>query len=155
MTRAGAPRPWAALLVAAALSLNLLHAESGTIEKIEVQGLARMTREAFNHALGLKVGDPYDPGRIRARYRRLWELGLFENITMEAEDGTEGGKVLIVKVKERPVLTSVNYEDNKVLTRTQIEDRLKERKVTLDVGKPLNHKAIFDTESVIRDMLGE
>jgi len=33
MTRARAARPWAALLVAAALSLSLLHAESGTIEK--------------------------------------------------------------------------------------------------------------------------
>ena len=44
MTRAGALRPWAALLVAAALSLNLLHAESGTIEKIEVVKQARVRR---------------------------------------------------------------------------------------------------------------
>jgi outer membrane protein insertion porin family len=139
--------------------IALLHspaqAESGTVEKIEVQGLLRMTTEAFNHALGIKAGDPYDPAQIRARYRRLWDLGLFETITIEAEDGPQGGKVLIVKVKERPVLTAVTYEDNKVLTRTQIEDRLKERKITLDVGKPLNHKAIFDAESSIRDLLGE
>jgi outer membrane protein assembly factor BamA/mono/diheme cytochrome c family protein len=142
-------------LVVAVLLANLLFAESGTIEKIEVQGLVRMTSEAFHHALGLKPGDPYDPVHIRAQYRRLWDLGLFDNITMEAEDGASGGKVLIVKVKEKPVLTSVTYGDNKVLTRTQIEDRLKERKVSLDVGKPLNQKAIFDTESIVRDMLGE
>ena len=32
---------------------------------------------------------------------------------------------LVIKVKERPVLTAVTYEDNSVVTRTAIEDRLK------------------------------
>ena len=36
----------------------------------------------------------------------------------------QGGKVLVIKVKERPVLTTVTYEDNSVATRTAIEDRL-------------------------------
>ena len=142
-------------LCACAATLTLSLAQSGTIESVEVQGLVRMTSEAFAHAFAIRAGDPYDPARVRAQYRALWELGLFDDLTVEAEDGPGGGKVIIVKVKERPSLASVTYQDNKVLTRTSIEDRLKEKRVSLDVGKPLNLKSITDAESEIRQMLGE
>jgi outer membrane protein insertion porin family len=90
------------------------------VESVQVQGLVRMTNEAFAHALGIRAGDPYDPDRIRIAFRRLWALGIFDDITVDAEDGPQGGKVLIIKVKERPSLASVSYQENKVLTRTSI-----------------------------------
>ena len=142
------------LAVAACLAPGV-PAQQGTVEEIQVQGLNRMTREALLHVFGLRVGDAYDTERIRAEFRKMWNLGIFSDITVEAEDAPGGGKVVIVKVKERPVLTSVSYADNKVLTRTQIEDRLKERKISLDPGKPLNLKTVFEAESAIRDYLGE
>jgi outer membrane protein insertion porin family len=146
------------VLIALALTLLLpisSLAQSGSIESIEVLGLYRMTREAFLHALGMKVGDSYDEGRLRQRYKALWDLGLFEDIVIERETGPQGGTVLVIKVKERPVLTSVTYEDNKVATRTSIEDRLKEREIGLDLGKPIDMRAIFFAESAVRDLLGE
>jgi outer membrane protein assembly complex protein YaeT len=143
------------VLAVAALAAGTARAQPGTVETVEVQGLARMTKEAFLHAFAIRAGDPYDLGRVRTEFRKLWNLGLFSDIVVEAEDGSGGGKVLIVKVKERPYLNSVTYQENKVLTRTQIEDRLKERKVNLDVGKPLNMKSVFEAESTIRDYLGE
>jgi len=141
--------------VAIALAVSLAHGQSGTVESVQVQGLVRMTNEAFAHAFGIRAGDPYDPVRIRTAFRRLWSLGLFDDITIDAEDGPQGGKVLIVKVKERPSLASVSYQDNKVLTRTTIEEGFKEKKIVLDVGKPLNLKTIADAESEIRVMLGQ
>ena len=129
--------------------------QSGTIEGVEVLGLVRMTTEAFHHAFGIRAGDPYDVNRIRAQYRHLWSLGLFDDIKILAEDGANGGKVLVVRVKERRTLNAVTYEDNKVLTRTTIEDRFKEKKISLDIGKPINLRSIFDAENTIRDLLGE
>jgi outer membrane protein insertion porin family len=130
-------------------------AQSGSIERIEVLGLYRMTHEAFLHALAMKIGDPYDEGNLRQRYKALWDLGLFEDIVVEKETGSEGGAVLIFKVKERPVLSAVTYEDNKVATRTNIEDRLKEREVRLGLGKPIDMRAIFFAETAIRELLAE
>ncbi len=130
-------------------------AQPGTVESVEVRGLERMDRGAFLHAFGVRGGDPYDPKRIQAQFRKLWQLGVFENIRIEAEDGPGGGKVLLVVVEEKPLLNAVTFEENKVLTRTQIEDRLKERKIGLEVGKPLNLKTVYEAESAIRDMLGE
>jgi outer membrane protein insertion porin family len=145
-------------LIALALTLLLpisSLAQTGTIEQIEVLGLYRMTREAFLHAFGMKAGDSYDEGRLRQRYKALWELGLFEDIVIEKETGPQGGVVLVVKIKERPVLTSVVYEENKVATRTNIEDRLKEREIGLDLGKPIDMRAIYFAETAIRDLLAE
>lgn len=148
---------WAAglALVLAGAVAPPTRAQSGTIEDVQVVGLVRMTNEAFGHAFAIRAGDPYDPATIRRQYRRLWDLALFDDLTIDAEDGPGGGKVLIVRVKERRVLTSIAYQDNKVLTRTAIEDRLKEKKIALEIGKALNLKAIFDTQAEIRNLLGE
>lgn len=124
-----------------------------TVERIEIQGLFRMTESAFLHALGISPGDPYDEDQIRDRFRSLWEMGLFSDIVIEAEDGPEGGKVLVVKVTERPVLSSVTYADNKVLSRTAIEDGLREREVDLGIGRPLDLDKIGAAEQVIRELL--
>src|SRR5262245_19554072 len=141
--------------LAIALAVSIVHGEPGTVEDVQVQGLVRMTNEAFAHAFGIRAGDAYDASHVRIAFRRLWALGLFDDIVIDAEDGPKGGKVLVVKVKERPSLASVSYQDNKVLTRTTIEEGLKEKKLVLDVGKPLNLKTISDTESEIRMMLGQ
>jgi outer membrane protein insertion porin family len=141
--------------VSVALAASLAHGQSGTVESVEVQGLVRMTNEAFAHAFGIRAGDPYDPARVRSAFKHLWSLGLFDDITIDAEDGPQGGKVIVVKVKERPSLASVTYQDNKVLTRTTIEEGLKDKKIVLDVGKPLNLKTVADAENEIRMMLGQ
>jgi outer membrane protein insertion porin family len=148
-------RPLFALLLVWALLPVPLSAQTGTVEDVLVTGLNRMTREAFLHAFGVRPGEPYDKRQALAGYRRLWDLGLFEDLVLETEVGQKGGTVLVVKVVERAVLSSVEYEENKVLTRTSIEDRLKERKAPLDIGKPLNLKSVAAAEQVIRDMLGE
>ena len=114
-----------------------------------------MTRQAFLHAFGVSEGDPYDPARIQARFRSLWGLKLFEDITVDAEEAPGGGKALVVKVRERPVLSSITYDDSSVVTRTQIEDRYKERDIGLAIGKPLDMGAVFFAESSIRDLMGE
>ena len=145
-----------ALLVALLACLApAVYAGPGQIDQIEILGLRRMTEEAAKHAFGVKVGDPYDPALLRGRFKALWRMGLFESIRIEAEDGPEGGKVVVVRLEERPYLTSVDYSENSVLNRTQIEDRLRERKVTIGLGKPIDLTVVGDVASVIRDYLAE
>ena len=149
-------RRWLALLLVwALLPIPPLSAQTGTVEDVLVTGLNRMTREAFLHAFGVRPGEPYDRKAVLRGYRNLWDLGLFEDLVVETETGPKGGTVLVVKLVERAVLSSVDYEENKVLTRTAIEDRLKERKASLDLGKPLSLKNVAAAEQIIRDMLGE
>src|SRR5262245_40197824 len=127
-----------------------LPAQSGTVEEVAVPRLVQLTPEAFRHQVGVKAGDAWDPAKFRNRFRKLWELGVFEDLTLFVEDGPNGGKVLVFKVKERRTLTAISYEENKVLTRTAIEDALKEKKIRLETGKPVNLKTITAAEGLIR-----
>jgi len=146
--------PVVAVVLAIAATV-VVQAQQGTIEEIIPRGLSRMHPQAFLHALGAKPGDPYNEEFLRERFKALWRGGWFEDIVFEVEDGEQGGKVLVIKVKERPVLTSVTYEDNSVATRTAIEDRLAERDVSLKLGKPLDMGQVFFAETAIRDLMGE
>ncbi len=147
----------AALLILLIIGLlaPMAVARSGMVDSITVYGLYRMTEEAFLHAMGVRAGDPYDPGKLKIAFRKLWELGLFEDIVIEADDGPDGGKIVVVKVRERPVLTAVTYDENPVLNRTQIEDRYKEKDMRLRLGKPMDRRAIADAEATIREYLAE
>ena len=137
------------------LASTPVRAEPGTVEELFVQGLSRMTEEAFLWAFAIKVGDPYDETRIRRQFKHLWALRLFEDIIIEAEDAPGGGKALIIKVKERPTLSAVTYDDNKEVTQTEVDDRLKGRRKELQIGRPLDMAKVFFTEGTIRDMLAE
>ncbi len=142
-------------LLGCLLAARVSWAQPGTIEEIHVLGLRRMTDASFRQALGLKAGDAYDVEAVRAAFRKLWALGLFADIVIEAENAPGGGKALIVRVEERPTLASVVFEENKVLTRTQIEDRLRERGIDLALGQPLDLKRIYRAAGAIRDYLAE
>lgn len=145
-----------AILLLAPLSVYAQAAPlSGEIVIIDVHGLRRMTEQAFIHAMGIQVGDPYDEVQLRRQFRSLWGRGLFDDLTMEAEPARGGGVVLVVKVVERPTLSSISYEEGSGVTRTEIEDRLKERNIDLHLGKPVDPGAIAAAESAIRDLLGE
>ena len=151
----GAMRPLCALLVVLIAATCAWALAAGTkIEKIEVRGLRRMTVDAFIFASGLKVGQDLDPEEVRRAFRRLWDRGLFSDLKAEVEEG-ETGKIVIFTATERPVIVSVDYEQVRAITRSNIEDRFKERNVDLAVGKPLDRRLIHRAEDTIRDLLGE
>lgn len=145
----------AVALVLALTAGGILSAAPGEIEEIEILGLQRMTREAFLHAFDTRPGDPYIEARVRARFLALWDGRWFEDIRIEREDAPGGGVALIIHVKERPMLASLTFDELTAVTRTEIEDRLREREVTLRPGAPVDQGRIVDAEGVIRDLMGE
>ncbi|NIM00814.1 MAG: outer membrane protein assembly factor BamA [Acidobacteria bacterium] len=144
-----------AALALALLAVGPLCAAPGEIEEIEVLGLQRMTREAFLHAFDIRPGDPYDVVQVRARFRALWDGSWFEDIRIEREDAPGGGVALIIHVKERPMIASLTFEELTSVTRTEIEDRLRDRDVRLRAGSPVDQGKIVDAEGVIRDLMAE
>ncbi len=117
---------------------------------IRVIGYQTVSPETIAHYLGVKVGDPYDLEKIRSRFQTLWEVGLLENISIEAEPSA-AGVTLLVTVEERPTIKSVEFTGNRKLSTAQIKDRLKEEKVEIREGAPLSLRDIARTRSAIAD----
>ncbi len=96
--------------VIAALMTAEVHAESFTISDIRVNGLQRVSAGSVFSALPLNVGQQADDQRLVDATRALFKTGFFQDIRL----GREGG-VLVIDVVERPSISSIDIEGNKVI----------------------------------------
>jgi len=142
------PAPAATVPTAQAPSPGTLAGER--IIGIRVVGYQSVSPDTVAHYLGIKVGDPYDPEAIRARFHTLWDVGLLDNVTIEAEHDAQG-VTLVVTVEERPTITALDFEGNKKITTSQIRDRLKEQKIEIRGGSPLSLKQLAQVRTAISD----
>ncbi len=125
-----------------------------TIVGARLQGSSGVTADAVLYYLGLKVGDPYDPEKIRKNFQNLWRSGLFDNISIDAEHGP-GGVTLVITVADRAKVRSVDYTGNKKLAISTIKDKLTQEKASIKVGVPLSLKDVAAVEQAIRDAYAE
>lgn len=98
----------------------------GVIRDIQVVGNRRVEPETVRSYLDFTAGDAYDPARVNASLRSLFETGLFADVQI-----TRQGSAVIVSVIENPVISKVAIEGNEEIeTKTlQGEIRLKSRSV--------------------------
>jgi outer membrane protein insertion porin family len=127
---------------------------SEPIVGIRVVGYQTVSPETIAHYLGLKVGDVYDPERIRANFQPLWDVGLLENVSIEAEHGP-GGVTLLITIEERPLVKDIEFSGNKKFSASQIKDKLKEVKAEVHAGAPLSLRDVAKARSAIADYYSE
>ena len=121
-----------------------------TIVGFRVVGYQTVSPDTIAHYLGIKVGDRYDPEKIRQNFPALWDTGLLENAKIEAEP-SPAGVTLVVTVEERPIVKDVEFVGNKKLSTSQIKDRLKEAKVTVRAGAPLSLRDVARARSAVAE----
>ena len=121
---------------------------------IRVIGYQTVTPDTIAHYLGIRVGDSYDPEKIRSNFQTLWDVGLLENVTIEAEISPVG-VTLVITIEERPMISSVEYQGNKKISVSQIKDRMKEQKVDVRAGAPLSLRDIAKVRAAIADYYTE
>jgi outer membrane protein insertion porin family len=97
-----------------------------TVEKIEILGNERVTREAMLYYLSAREGGVYDEAALRRDFRVLWSTGFFSNITIDSERG-ERGRIVKITVAENPVVKDITYKTGKRLKESDIVNKLKEK----------------------------
>ena len=75
---------------------------------------------------GLKIGDEISiPGeQTRNAITRLWNLRIFSNVEIEAENYVGDGVFLLIKVEEHPRLETVRYEGNDELDNDDLDKKI-------------------------------
>ncbi len=120
------------------------------IVEIVTKGGKTVTPETIGFYLGVKVGDPYDPLLLRRNFGRLWDSGLFEDLSLEKED-VPGGVKLVAVFVERPTVADLEFRGNKKLTTSQLKDKLKEGKAEIKLGGPISLGDVSKAKSVLVD----
>ncbi|OYW06679.1 MAG: hypothetical protein B7X11_00905, partial [Acidobacteria bacterium 37-65-4] len=124
------------------------------IEKIVLEGNDRLTQDAFLALTSLRPGEVFSEDRLRAEYNKIWASGLLEDLTTDVSDGATG-KVVTFHIKERPIISSVEYTGTKSLTSSTILDKLKENNADIKTGSVLDFAKIKKTESALRFVAAE
>ena len=99
----------------------IVQAETFTISDIRLEGLQRVSAGTVFETFPLEVGDEVTTARLAEVSRRLFRLGLFDDIKL-LRDGT----VLIVQLVELPTITEINIKGNKAIQSDALLDGLKQ-----------------------------
>lgn len=113
-----------AMLAVTVLFGQLAHAAGFVISDIRIEGLQRVDAAlAFSH-LPLQVGDEVDNRALAAATRSLFKSGYFEDIALQRD-----GDVLVLQLKERPAIASIQLSGNELITTEQLQAALKNAKL--------------------------
>ena len=88
---------------------------------IQLQGLQRVSAGTVFNLLPASVGDTLDSADLQALTRALFKSGFFDDITLLRDANT-----LIVRLKERPAIESIELEGNKAIKSEDLLESLSE-----------------------------
>jgi outer membrane protein insertion porin family len=124
------------------------------IERIEVAGNRYMRADTLTYYISSRAGDRYDELQLKEDFRRLWDTGFLDDMSLEVHDG-QAGKVVVFTVQERKRIQIVDYRGSKAAATSEIEDRLKERDAELRIDSFYDQSRARRAEVVIKDLLME
>ncbi|MBC8358913.1 MAG: outer membrane protein assembly factor BamA [Candidatus Aminicenantes bacterium] len=124
------------------------------IEKIEIIGNIRVTKETVLFYISSKEGDLYREDMIKRDLRVLWARGFFSNIRIEKNDGAKG-KIVRIIVEENPLIRSITYKTGRKLKEDDIVDKLKEENEYILPYSYYSPYKIQRIKKIIEDLLME
>ena len=136
------------------LSASLNWAQTDVISEIIPQGNRRIPSETIKARIFTKPGDIYDTASLERDFNSLWNTGYFEDIKFLREQTPKGWRV-IVQVKEKPTIRTIDYVGLSSVSQSDVLDRFKQDKVGLSVESQYDPTRIKKAEVSIRNLLSE
>ena len=129
-------------LVLAGLFSKAQAIEPFVVKDIEVEGLQRVSLGSFFTELPIRVGESIDDARAPSVIRAVYNSGNFDFVKLEKE-----GSTLKVLVVERPIISDIIIDGNKVLKTDQLKDGMKNAGISK--GEVLNNFVLDKIEQEI------
>jgi len=102
--------------------------ESIKINNIKTKGNIITSDNTILFTAGLKEGQVVSPVDFPRAIKRLWKLGLFQDVQIEFDEETSNGLDIIIFVSENYVLNKIQFSGNKKLKDSKINEELSYRK---------------------------
>ncbi len=127
------------LIMGMALSSSVYGFEPFEVQDIRIEGLQRIAPGTVFNYLPVKVGDRFTDLESERAIRSLFKSGYFKNIRLERD-----GPVLVVKVTERPAISSIKIQGNEDIETEPLLDSLQD--VGLAEGNVFNRSLLEKVE---------
>ena len=140
------------ILIFACLPLNLIGQE--VIQRIEIVGNDRVTKETIMYYLSSREGEYYNEDLLKRDFKILWSTGFFSNIKIEHEDGASG-KIIKITIEENPIIKEISYKTGKKVKEGDIVEKLKENDDYILPYSYYSPSKIRKITATIEDLLAE
>lgn len=136
--------------------------EAPIVDAIEFLGLRHISSAAVKAQLSLLPGDRFDTAKLEHDMQTLGRLGWFSSIQVKeiskappSHQESAGPIVLVFNFNEEPILSRVEYSGSRLLSTSQIEKLLEEKKLTPSLGKPADSAVLQHIAMAVRSALNE
>ena len=136
------------------LSAAFSWSQSDIISEIVVQGNRRIPADTIRARIFTKTGDVYDAASLERDFNSLWNTGYFEDIRFSKEQTPKGWRI-IVQVKEKPTIRTLDYVGLSSVSTSDVLERFKQDKVGLSVESQYDPTRIKKAEVSIKGLLSE
>ncbi|MFW6005148.1 MAG: POTRA domain-containing protein, partial [Desulfonatronovibrionaceae bacterium] len=116
------------------------------IASIEVQGTETLDPDVILLHLNMQEGDLFEPEMLNEELNRIYELGYFEDVQLEARETPDGRHVLII-VEEKPRIQNIN-----ILGADKVKEKDIRQSLSTTTGSVLNQEIISEDLDKIREL---
>ncbi|MEK7689891.1 MAG: POTRA domain-containing protein, partial [Bdellovibrionota bacterium] len=96
--------------------------EGKVVASVEPAGMVRIEKEAILAKVETKPGQPLLGGRVKADIQALFAMGFFDEVEVKVDDAPEGKVKVFYRVKERPVIASLDFEGNDKISADDLKE---------------------------------
>jgi len=91
---------------------------------VEIDGNKIASETMIRYTAGLRQNEVINVADFSRAVKRLWQLGLFDDVQIKIDKETSDGFFITIQVQETPILGTVHYKGNKKLKDKQLQDEL-------------------------------
>lgn len=124
-----------------------------TIRNVLVEGNSRIPAESIRRRLSTAPKSQFTPQKSREDLRKLYDLGIFENVQIETREVGGGVVDIVYRVREYPFISSFSIEGIDAKLEEQIREHLKKEKLELQPATPFKPAAANKAALAIRNFL--
>lgn len=135
-------------LVSAMAMVQHANAEDFTARDIRVDGLVRLTPASVYGVLPVSSGERVSDAKVADAIRALYATGNFDDVQSSRE-----GDVLIFRVVERPVISTITFSGNKLIPTDTLKQGLKS--LNLAEGQVLKRATIQNVENELEQQYAQ
>lgn len=126
------------------LAASWVSAASFNANKIEIDGLQRISRATVLHYLPIEQGDKIDATVTNKIIENLFKTNFFTTINVY-----QAGNTLVIKLKERPTISDINITGNKQVPQDKLKAAM--TKLGLQKGRFLNHATLAQVKQALQN----
>ena len=121
-----------------------------TLLGVDVDGNKLASETMIRYTAGLRQNEVINVADFSRAVKRLWQLGLFEDVQIKIDKETSDGFFITIQVQETPILGTVYYKGNKKLKDKQLQDELE-----FYLGQRIKPHVLVESMTKLKDFYAE